>query len=647
MRFAGLRITVLGTIASVAVVFAGTADAGTLYYWYGDDTTLGGTGAWDTTTTSTAWSASTDSYSATYWPNATGCDAYFGGGGGAVTVGGTVTCGNLAIAAADYSFATGGTLSLGGGITTSYDSGSSAVGSAIALLASQAWTVGAGGELAVSGVVSGSGMALTADGGGTLTLGATNTYTGGTTINAGATLNLTGAVSATGSIVDNGTLAFNGASAYACSNAISGAGSLYKRGANRLTISGNNTSFTGNVYLSSGTLVASGAATTNKPLGTGLLTLSGGTLSSGNANTRLYNPIYVTPSTNTTVYSGSYDLRLDYVDTTTTVTGSGTMTFLINSSSRVIRLYPDTRQSTGTFALTGSAGVLELATYSGGASTTWILNGANAIRISFGAPLTVPMGELSGANASAAIYAANSYKLTLEVGALNTNAAFAGHLYDTTGGVSGTSKQLAINKVGTATWSLTGSNAYSGGSTVTSGGLAVNGSLASAVNVIGGVLSGSGSIAGNVTVGDATLAPGSSPATLTIAGVLGLSSGSTLSYELCGTNTAPGGGVNDLIQSVTDLTLDGTLNVTETVADSFLSANAGDKWTLITYGGNLANNGLDLSAMPTLGGGRYFAVDTGTTGQVNLVVMVPEPGTLALLASSLIGLIAYAWRKRK
>jgi fibronectin-binding autotransporter adhesin len=467
MRFATSRLAVCGAVATIALVFAVNANAGT-YYWYGGGSgTLGGAGTWDTALS--YWSASTDTPSYVAWPNTTDDGAYFGGAGGAVTVSGSVTAGGLAVAASDYNFS-GGTLGLGGGgIATWYSSGTSAISSAVALRASQSWTVGAGAELNVSGVVSGTGMALTASGAGTLTFGATNTYTGGTTINAGATLQLAGALSTTGAIVDNGTLIFNGASAYACSNAISGTGSLYKWGANRLTISANNSSYSGNIYLSSGTLVASNATTTNKPLGTGLLTLSGGTLSSGNNNTRLYNPIYVTPGANTTVYAGSYDLRLDYVDATTTVTGSGTMTILTANSSRVIRLYADTRQSTGTFVVTGPAGILEIASFSGGNSTTWVLNGSGDTRITSTNTFTYDFGELSGTSTTASIYAANSNMFTLSVGSLNTDATFAGHLYDISGGTSGTLKMLAVTKVGTGTWTLSGTNAYSGSTNLNNG----------------------------------------------------------------------------------------------------------------------------------------------------------------------------------
>jgi len=43
-------------------------------------------------------------------------------------------------------------------------------------------------------------------------------------------------------------------------------------------------------------------------------------------------------------------------------------------------------------------------------------------------------------------------------------------------------------------------------------------------------------------------------------------------------------------------------------------------------------------------GGQYF-VQLGADGSG--VATIPEPSTLALLAGGLVGLLAYAWRKRK
>ena len=47
------------------------------------------------------------------------------------------------------------------------------------------------------------------------------------------------------------------------------------------------------------------------------------------------------------------------------------------------------------------------------------------------------------------------------------------------------------------------------------------------------------------------------------------------------------------------------------------------------------------------GTGQYFVQLDGAGGGVETVVASPEPGTLALLAAGLVGLLAYAWRQRK
>jgi hypothetical protein len=53
--------------------------------------------------------------------------------------------------------------------------------------------------------------------------------------------------------------------------------------------------------------------------------------------------------------------------------------------------------------------------------------------------------------------------------------------------------------------------------------------------------------------------------------------------------------------------------------------NAGDAWTV---------------------GGNYY-VQLGTDGSGVEATTIPEPGTLILLAAGLIGLLCYAWRKRR
>jgi hypothetical protein len=62
------------------------------------------------------------------------------------------------------------------------------------------------------------------------------------------------------------------------------------------------------------------------------------------------------------------------------------------------------------------------------------------------------------------------------------------------------------------------------------------------------------------------------------------------------------------------------------------------------YVGNVAWNSSDT----TLGDWGYYNGDAWVvTNNVGSFAVVPEPGTLALLAGGLLSLIAYAWRKRK
>ena len=103
----------------------------------------------------------------------------------------------------------------------------------------------------------------------------------------------------------------------------------------------------------------------------------------------------------------------------------------------------------------------------------------------------------------------------------------------------------SLAKIGTGSLTLTGSNTYSGGTTVRRGRLVVNnvdesGTGSGAVRVNAGVLAGRGTIAGAVTVGTgsgagAAVAPGKSPrktGTLTIQNTLTFQLDSTYKFEL-------------------------------------------------------------------------------------------------------------------
>lgn len=114
-----------------------------------------------------------------------------------------------------------------------------------------AWTVTCAnaGVLNFSGVISGGG-GLTQTGSNTLTITATNTYTGVTTISAGIFSigdgGAGGEISNSSSITNNSELLVNKSSDWTYSGVISGSGTLEKQGAGKLTLSATNT-FTGDV----------------------------------------------------------------------------------------------------------------------------------------------------------------------------------------------------------------------------------------------------------------------------------------------------------------------------------------------------------------------------------------------------------------
>jgi autotransporter-associated beta strand protein len=232
---------------------------------------------------------------------------------------------------------------------------------------------------------------------------------------------------------------------------------------------------------------------------------------------------------------------------------------------------------------------------------------------------------------------------TIKVTNSGDNATVSSKLSGTNG--------LTVSGAGKLT--LSGANDYSGGTVISSGTLLANNSSGSAtgsgsVAVNGGTLGGTGTITGPVTVNSATVAPGASAGTLTISNSLVLNAASQLAFELKGSSQTVGSGINDLIDGVTNLTLDGTLNVT--ALDSFASVVAGTKWRLLNYSGTLTDDTLSIGTMPSLGANLGYAIDTSTTGQVNLLVKsVPEAPAFLLggVVCCVAGLSFAVRRKRE
>ncbi len=172
-----------------------------------------------------------------------------------------------------------GTLQIGNGGTTGSLNTSSTITDNANLVFNNTGILGQGANFSAA-PITGSGTLTQAGAGGTLVLTAANSYTGVTTISAG-TLQVgsggaTGALGP-GSVFDNATLAFKLSGPTTVANQISGSGSVVQAGAGTTTL-GSVNGYSGGTTISSGTLAVGAVPFGASPLGSGAVTLSGGTL---------------------------------------------------------------------------------------------------------------------------------------------------------------------------------------------------------------------------------------------------------------------------------------------------------------------------------------------------------------------------------
>jgi fibronectin-binding autotransporter adhesin len=423
--------------------------------------------------------------------------------------------------------------------------------------------LGAGGKLAGTAVdIAAAGATFANSAGGAQTIGDLRGV-------AGSTLSL-------GAVGDS--LGFGTAADTLIASTVTGAGVLIKNGAGTVTLTGDNSGFSGGLAANGGGVDITAA----NALGTGALGI-GGAVALGTAGP-------MTLANNVNLSNGAA-LSLGNASSLTLggdMTGGGA---LVKNGAGVLSLAGAHNSFQGGTTL--NAGTLRL---------------ANNDSLGGGA-LTV--GGAATLDGSAALFLPND--VTLDAGAALTLAS--NNVLAFNGTVSGTG---SLVKNGSSLLVLTQGNSYGGGTTVNSGTLSVvnaagsaTGSGAVQVNA-GAQLTGGGTISGPVSIaGGARLSVGNGVGQMAT-GALTLAAGSNVDFDLGQAGTA-GGTLNDLLDVSGNLVLGGSVNVTQSAGGLF---GAG-LYRLINYTGTLTDNGIAIGTAPVAA--SSLVLQTSVAHQVNLI----------------------------
>ena len=555
-------------------------------------------------------------------------------------------------------------------------------------------------------------LGLLAYGGNTLTLTGSNNYAGATRIDSGTTLQVgiggTNGFLGSGTVSGSGTLAMKRSDSLTLSNTITGATAFSQIGGGTIVLTGTR-SYTGQTTVSAGTLKLGSLGEQNLYIDNGSanstnLLINGGTLI--NRESRIGDTAGTTGSA--TIESGAWTsinkLRVGYGGTGSlnitggTITSFSTDIALNNNSVGNVTMSGGTWDSglqfivggwsnaVGTVSISGgtlsntygylgyNSGSTGIVSVSGG---TWINSGSLSIGSGNGTLTVSGSGTVSVGGGSGTVHLGSVSNGTLNLGNGGSSAGtlLAGSVYGGNGSTvnvnsTGTASlgqnftgTLNFNQIGTGTTVLTGSNYYTGITTISAGTLQVgnggtNGKLGSGTVVNNGALafnrsngitlsnaiSGSGSLVQNGT-GTLTL----SGRAKTYSGGTVINSGTleTAGHEILadsGSVTVNSGATFKVGQSETITSLNGAGTVS-IAGFRYLRLSSGDFSGALSGGGDLYKTGADtftLSGTSALTGALYLqngtlVADSTTALNANNYVLMSAGSTFTANQNLVLG----------
>ena len=403
-------------------------------------------------------------------------------------------------------------------------------------------------------------------------------------------------------------------------SSLSGPGSLTKVDSGTLLLGGDNT-YTGGTTVNAGTLQAAGAGSLPGYTTPGRITVASGAVLAVSAGGGGWTAasIGMLLSSNGSGFAAGSSLGIDTTGGSLAYAGSisGNMG-LVKLGSNVLALsaastyYGNTLIGGGSLAL-GSPLALQNSTLDTSGSGT----------LSFQSLTTATLGGLSGPG-TLGLANTSSSAVALSVGNNNANTTYSGMLKGTG----------SLTKVGSGGLLLSGSNTYTGATTITLGKLTVDGWLTnSAVSVNGGTLGGTGYLNSVTVNAGGNLAPGDPQGVLNLSGNLVLAAGAGMDYDLDGVSTD-----DEVYMPSGSLTFSGQQfsNFGFTWTDGFGPGT----YTLVNaqsitgLGSNLSGS---IDGLPAT---------LSVQNKYLMLTVVPEPSTFALLGVGVMGLIGWAWRRR-